>query len=189
MKKVLTLIVAFSLSFTYLSAQQDAEYSMYMFNGLYLNPAYAGSQDVISATALYRHQWVGIEGAPRSGSIAIHSPFKRDQYALGGVFSFDRLGKDQTYSFYLDYAYKLRFKKGLKLSFGIQAGGQYYKNNLTESVINTTDLAFANNRSLFLPNVGFGVYLYNKKFYVGASVPHILNMSLGEGWGVMQPTE
>ncbi len=182
MKKILTIVIAFLLGYSHLSAQQDAEYSMYMFNGLYLNPAYAGSQDVISTTALYRHQWVGIEGAPRSGSVAIHSPFRRDQYAIGGVFSFDKLGLDQTYSFYLDYAYRLRFKKGLRLSFGIQAGGQYYKNNLTEASLNTSDLSFANNRSLFLPNVGFGVYLYNKKFYIGASAPHVLNMSLGEGW-------
>jgi type IX secretion system PorP/SprF family membrane protein len=182
MKKILTIAVVLLYTYMSLSAQQDAEYSMYMFNGLYLNPAYAGSRDVISATALYRHQWVGIEGAPRSGSIAIHTPFKRDQYAIGGVFSFDKLGLNQTYSIYLDYAYKLRFKKGLRLSFGIQAGGQYYKNNLTEASINAADISFANNRNLFLPNVGFGVYLYNKKFYIGASVPHILNMSLSEKW-------
>lgn len=188
MKKHLILIlvcISFAIS---TQAQQDAQYSMYMFNGLYLNPAYAGSQEVISTTALYRHQWVGVEGAPRSASFAIHSPFKRDQYALGGIVSFDKLGLDQTYSAYLSYAYRLRFKKGMKLSFGIQAGGQYYQSNLQKADLPGTpfDISFSENRSLFLPNVGFGVYFYSKKFYAGVSVPHIINMSLSEAWSTSQ---
>lgn len=167
-----------------LSAQQDAEYSMYMFNGMYINPAYTGSQECVSITALYRHQWVGIQGAPRSGTIAVHSPLKKDQYALGGMINFDKLGLDNTVSGYIDYAYRLRFKNGMKLSFGIQAGGMYYNSKLTNADLPTNpyDISFTNNRNLFLPNMGFGVYLYSKKFYVGAAVPHILNMSLSENW-------
>jgi len=77
MKKLLILSLIISAGFLKLSAQQDAEYSMYMFNGMYINPAYTGSQECVSMTALYRHQWVGIEGAPRSGTFAIHSPLKK----------------------------------------------------------------------------------------------------------------
>jgi|688.fasta_scaffold16650_6 type IX secretion system PorP/SprF family membrane protein len=191
MKKLLILSLIISAGFLKLSAQQDAEYSMYMFNGMYINPAYTGSQECVSMTALYRHQWVGIEGAPRSGTFAIHSPLKKDQYALGGMINFDKLGLDNTVSAYVDYAYRLRFKNGTKLSFGIQAGGMYYNSRLKDANLptNPSDISFANNRSLFLPNIGFGVYLYSKKYYVGASVPHILNMSLAKNWSVKSDKE
>jgi type IX secretion system PorP/SprF family membrane protein len=185
MKKAIITLVVFLSGITVLYAQQDAEYSMYMFNGLYINPAYAGSHDVISATALYRHQWAGISGAPRSGSFSIHSPFRRDQYALGGILTFDRVGKPgenngvvETYNMYGDFAYRLRFKKGIKLSLGIQAGGMYYKSMLNNNTVDKNDAAFLTSTSKFLPNVGFGVYVYGKKFYAGVSVPHILNLGL-----------
>lgn len=184
MKKLLIFSFIICVSIIKMNAQQDAEYSMYMFNGMYVNPAYTGSQECVSMTALYRHQWVGIEGAPRSGTIAVHSPLKKDQYALGGMLNFDRIGLANTVSGYIDYAYRLRFKNGSKLAFGIQAGGMYYNSNLKDAILptNPVDVSFAFNRNLFIPNIGFGVYFYSKKYYVGASMPHILNMSLSEKW-------
>lgn len=184
MKKLLIFSFIICACIIKLSAQQDAEYSMYMFNGMYINPAYVGSQECMSVTALYRHQWAGIKGAPRSGTIALHSPLKKDQYALGGMINFDKLGLDNTVSGYVDYAYRLRFKNGIKLALGIQAGGMYYNARLRDAnlPVDPNDLSFANNRNLFLPNIGFGVYLYSKKYYFGASVPHILNMSLSKSW-------
>ncbi|MEI6312289.1 MAG: type IX secretion system membrane protein PorP/SprF [Bacteroidota bacterium] len=187
MKKLIIFSFIICVSIIKLSAQQDAEYSMYMFNGMYVNPAYTGSQECVSITALYRHQWVGIKGAPRSGTIAVNAPLKKDQYALGGMLNFDMLGLDKTVSGYIDYAYRLRFKNGTKLSLGIQAGGMYYHSSLTDAKlpIDPNDISFSADRNLFLPNVGFGAYLYSKKYYVGVSVPHILNMSLSKNWSTV----
>ena len=68
---------------TVTKAQQDPAYSMYMFNGLFLNPAYAGSQEVVDVMAILREQWVGVDGAPQTANISVHTPFRRDQYAAG----------------------------------------------------------------------------------------------------------
>jgi len=167
-------------------AQQDPEYNMYMFNGLYLNPAYAGSHDVISMTAIYRHQWAGIEGAPRSANLSVHSPLKRDQYALGLSISNDRLGLTNLFTVTPAFAYRIRITNDIKLSVGVQATLAYFQNRLSEANLydannpspNPVDNVFSSNKNLFVPNFGAGLYLYGKKFYFGFSVPHILPSSL-----------
>ena len=82
MRKLILFLTVISVT-GLVKAQQDPEYNMYMFNGLFLNPAYAGSHDVISTMAIYRHQWAGFDGAPRTANLSVHSPLKRDQYNLG----------------------------------------------------------------------------------------------------------
>ncbi len=165
-----------------LKAQQDAAYSMYMFNGMYINPAYAGSRDYAVIEALYRHQWVGVEGAPRSGSIGINSPFKKKQYALGAIYSFDKIGLTDMNSMYLSFAYRLRFKNNMKLAFGIQAGFTSYQNELSFADLPNQgavgDATFMVDESLFLPNFGFGIWFHHDRFYVGASIPHLLTPKL-----------
>lgn len=163
-------------------AQQDAAYSMYMFNGLYINPAFAGSRDYAVVEALYRHQWVGVEGAPRSASLGINSPFKKKQYAIGGIYSFDKIGLTDMNSMYLSYAYRLRFENNLKIAFGVQAGFTYYQNDLSLADLPdqgmNNDLSFAVDEQLFLPNFGFGILIHSDRFYIGASVPHLLTSNL-----------
>ena len=97
-------------------AQQDAQYSMYFFNGLYINPAYAGSKEVIDITAIYRHQWAGIQGAPRSASVGVNSPFRKDQNNIGVLLSTDHIGVTNTISLTAGYAYKVKFTKDFKLN-------------------------------------------------------------------------
>lgn len=183
MKKA-TLFLALSLT-TYLAkAQQDPEYNMYMFNGLYLNPAYAGSHDVISTTAIYRHQWVGIEGAPRTVNLSVHSPLRNDHYALGGTISNDRLGLTNVLTFTPAFAYRIRITDNIKLSLGVQATLAWFQNRLSEGLTydvnnpSVIDNVYSQNRNLFLPNFGAGVYLSGKRFFVGFSVPHMLPSSL-----------
>lgn len=164
-------------------AQQDAEYNMYMFNGLYLNPAYAGSHEVVSLTALYRHQWAGMDGAPRTANISVHSPFKRDQYALGLTIANDRLGLTNMFSATIPFAYRLRFNGEHRLAFGIQASFTYYQQRNTEAVLENQSLfdqSFSTNKNMFIPNFGAGVYAYGKRYYVGFSVPHLLPSSLAK---------
>ncbi len=163
------------------NAQQDAAYSMYMFNGLYLNPAYAGSKEFVSVRAIYRHQWTGFEGAPRTASFAIHTPFKQNQYAAGLWFTTDHLGVTDMNSIYGSFAYRFQLPKGIKLSLGLQAGVTVYNSNLPEAtIIDPADQTFAVARKLGVPNFGFGIYAYNKRWYAGFSIPHLINSSLNE---------
>ena len=165
-------------------AQQDPYNSFYMFNGLYVNPAYAGSRNVISMTALYRNQWAGLSGAPQTGSFAIHSPLKNERIALGGILTFDKIGETQTTSPYLSFAYRIPLgakQNGNWLSFGIQGGVTYYQNRLSQVATDqANDPQFSSDRNLWIPNFGAGIMAYGERYYVGASMPQILDMSLNE---------
>lgn len=167
-----------------LRAQQNAAYSMYMFNSQFINPAYAGSKDQLSLSANYRHQWAGMQGAPRTFGFGAHSPLKKMQYGMGLMLVHDRIGVSTFSSLYTQYAYRLRLGNDMKLAFGLQAGFTHYSPRYDELVLadagNGTDQAFANSQSLFLPNFGFGAYFSGKQFYVGLSVPHILTLSLSD---------
>jgi len=165
------------------SAQQDPGYTMYRFNNLIFNPACAGSRDALSVAAIYRWQWVNVPGAPRTGSFSIHSPLKNDHIGLGLTFTNDQIGVTQTNKIEASFAYRIGLgkQKKVKLCLGINAGATNYRSKLSEVDINGgagSDPNFSQNVSLWLPNVGFGVYAYSDKFFIGVSVPHILSNSL-----------
>lgn len=184
--KKLAIAVILGLSLSAAKAQQDPEYNMYMFNGLYINPAYAGSQEVISTMGIYRHMWVGIQGAPRTANISVHSPLRKDQYALGGTISNDRLGLTNVFTVTPAFAYRIRIKNDIKLALGVQVSLAHFQNRLSEGIgydvnnPNTVDNVFSQNLNLFVPNFGAGLYLSGKKFFVGFSVPHLLPSSLAK---------
>ncbi len=161
-----------------LSAQQDAMFTKYMFNQLAYNPAYAGSYDFMSINAIYRNQWWGIEGAPETQSFTIHSPIV-DRMGLGLSVVNDKIGATGSTSLNLAYAYHVPFKRG-KLGLAIQGGIMNWRANFNKLDIREfDDPAFENmTPNMWLPNVGAGVYYYAKRFYVGASVPHIINNDL-----------
>lgn len=187
MKKLLTTALIALAAFTGVKAQQDPAYSMYMFNGLFLNPAYAGSQEVISVMAIYRHQWAGLEGAPRTVTASVHTPLRRDQYALGLTLTNDRIGLANNFTATPSFAYRLRLKGDNRLCFGVQASFSYfYQNNGKAELadINNPDNAFSLNENLFVPNVGFGIYAYGKRYFIGASVPHLMPSQLRDKTGV-----
>ena len=183
----LLLTICYSL-FTTVNAQQDAQYSMYRYNGLYINPAYTGSREVVSMGASYRYQWVKIPGAPMTGSFAIHSPLKNERLAIGGIYTYDRIGVTQTNSANVSFAYRIPVgkKKKIKLCIGLSAGFDHYQAKLND--IATTDPNdpnfVGNNQSRWLPNVGFGMYVYSESFFVGASLPRLLTMKLNGKMGV-----
>ncbi|TVR78741.1 MAG: type IX secretion system membrane protein PorP/SprF [Chitinophagaceae bacterium] len=183
LKKSLLIL---GLVFTYFSfptfGQQDPQYSMYMFNGMSINPAYAGSREKISLTALYRHQWSGMDGAPRTISFNAHSPLLNDRIGLGLSVVNDRIGVTNTNHINGAYAYRLPTDIG-RLSFGIQGGFSHYNSRWSDLVLNDAgDNNFSSNSpNLFLPNFGFGIYLYDhNRYYVGVSAPQLLNNSLNE---------
>lgn len=195
MKKILSIRTFLLFAFCFLlfastSAQQDAQYSMYRFNGLYINPAYAGSHEVLNAMAIYRQQWVKIPGAPQSASVAIHSPLKNENIALGLIYNYDRIGVTKTNDVNVDFAYRLSIgkKKLVRLCFGISAGVTNYRTDM--STVATTDANdpnfIGNNVNRWLPNVGAGVYVYSDRFFAGISVPHILANKLDGSYSVFE---
>ena len=125
MKKLILSTLMLVAFFTGVKAQQDAAYSMYMFNGLFLNPAYAGSSEAISVMGIYRHQWAGLEGAPKTANISVHTPFRRDQYAIGLTLTNDKLGLSNNFSVTPAFSYRLRIKQS-RLCICIQASFSYF---------------------------------------------------------------
>lgn len=186
MKKVIITILGILWAMSSI-AQQDAQYSFYMFNNLYFNPAYAGKKEALHVEMLHREQWrffnLGdkIEGAPQSTSISIHSPFKRSNNALGFNFNNDIIGPYKTFDFNVDYAYRIPIGSKLKLSLGINGRYKLYQVEnirfLDPDLVGDEINKFPNINTF---NFGAGAYLWNKneRFYVGFSVPHLLNNRL-----------
>lgn len=164
-----------------IKAQQDAQFSQYMFNTLAINPAYAGRAELLNASALYRAQWVGFEGAPQTQTLTANTALKNKSLALGGSLYNDVIGPEQRFGFYGDFAYRIKFPKS-KLSFGVSAGFDIFQGKFSSlSLIETNDQAFINDvKGKFMPNVGFGVYYYSEKFYVGLSSPKLIQNSIYE---------
>jgi type IX secretion system PorP/SprF family membrane protein len=159
-----------------LKAQQDAMYTQYMFNTLAINPAYAGSRNVLSATALYRNQWTGIEGAPKTGTLSIDAPIFNNKIGIGFQLFTDKLGVTQTTGGVLSAAYRIRMNTGT-LSFGIQGDLNQFTSNLTDiplTSLQSYDPAFANNINKTLFNFGTGAYYNTDKFYIGLSAQDIM---------------
>lgn len=156
-------------------AQQQFIYTQYMFNGLAVNPAYAGTQEAISVTAFSRWQWAGFEGAPRTQTFSIHSPMPNNKVGLGFLATNDQIGVTSRQAIDLMYAYHIAFGK-LRVSMGLQAGFTYYAENLDKlSLDNKSDNVFTQSAHVFLPNTGAGIFVYGDRGYVGFSIPELMN--------------
>jgi type IX secretion system PorP/SprF family membrane protein len=171
------LIGALSVSYQTF-AQQEAMFSQYMFNILAINPAYAGSRDVLSLTTLGRYQWVGVEGAPKTFTFSIDSPIKNEKMGLGLQVTRDEVGLQKNTGLYLTYAYRIKVGPRSTLSFGVQGGATNVRWTLSDAqnLSNPNDYVFlgANDQNNILPNVGGGIYLSNDKGYIGVSCPQIM---------------
>jgi len=176
MKKFFFIAVLFSAMLN-MHGQHDNLYSQYMFNGLLVNPAYAGSNEVLNATLVNRSQWVGFDGAPRTSTFSLHTPLKSKKINVGITFTNDCYGITTQNKINAIYAYRLFFKKS-SLSFGLQVGIDFIKNNW--NLIQTTtpgDQVFnAQYSQQNVPQSGFGIYYKAQKFYVGISSPDLLSI-------------
>ncbi len=169
------LIVFIILLCSTLVAQQKTVLSQYMFNGQVLNPAYSGVHEKLSATALYRNQWVNLEGAPTIQTITINSGFQRNRNGVGLMISNDQLGIHRDLSVYASYSYKIKFNNGA-LSMGLQAGFNHLKSDFTQlNLKNPGGPILVGDRGEFNPNFGAGLFYYSDIAYVGISVPYILS--------------
>lgn len=162
-------------------AQQDAMYSQYMFNTLAINPAYAGSRNVLSATALLRKQWVGIDGAPQTVTFSMDAPVSSKNIGLGLQIVNDKIGITNSTGVFGSYSYKIHTNNGT-LALGLQAGADNYRADYASSSLNDpslppppSDPAFKQNIDKVFLNFGAGVYYSTDKWYVGLSSPQLLN--------------
>jgi type IX secretion system PorP/SprF family membrane protein len=173
----LFLLIA-SMAFSSMAQQRPIQ-SLYMFDPLLLNPAYAGTQLQLSATAIYRNQWVNFDGAPKTFTATSHMGFKQNRVGLGFIAGRDQIGVHDETSLYFAYSYKLplsRFNKSQSLSFGVQGGFNSLRSDYTLTISREDD-KYGVFRS-FNPNFGAGIFYRNKSSYVGFSVPYFLNSEI-----------
>lgn len=171
-----TRIVLFVLMFTGVVsyAQQDAQFTQYMYNTININPAYAGSRGAMSIFALHRTQWVGLDGAPITNTISINTPLNSSNLGLGVSVINDKIGPTNETAISADLSYTIPMSETYKLSFGIKATANLFDLNVNKlNPENPVDPSLQNFNK-FTPNIGAGVYLHSDKAYVGLSIPNFI---------------
>jgi type IX secretion system PorP/SprF family membrane protein len=174
MKKVF-LIAILAVASLSTRAQQDILLTQYMFNHLLVNPGYAGSQEYMAATALYRNQWVGWDNAPTTEVVSLHGPLGITNLGWGGMISHDHEGVIDRTNVYANFAYHLKLNEKFKLGMGLRGGTGIFTRKTPSKVWDTTDPKYMDNVSNILPNLGAGLYLYSNKFYAGLSAPEVIS--------------
>ncbi len=176
MSKKIVFICLLLLAAVRMNAQHRAMYSQYMFNGFILNPAYAGSNDGLIAGVLYRNQWTGLDGAPKTACVYAHTPLKNKKINLGMSFISDKYGITNKNKFNIAYSYRITFPKG-DLFFGAQGGINFLHDRWNEIQTTTAgDKTFiGQDQATALPEAGFGVYYKSEKYYAGLSAPSLLS--------------
>lgn len=177
MKKRYIIIIASILFGSVLTstAQQDPQYTQYMYNTQVVNPAYAGSREAISFAGLYRSQWVGLDGAPKSATLTVHSPIGFSNVGLGLSIVRDEIGpSEETYA-NIDFSYTIQTSDIGKLAFGLKAGANVLNIDFTKLNISDPGDVFENNVDNKVNlQLGAGLYYYTDKFYAGLSVPNFI---------------
>lgn len=178
-KTFLVLVAVLSLNSVF--AQQESQYTQYMYNPTLINPGYAGSRGVTSIFGIHRSQWIGLEGAPKTSAISAHTPFEAKNVGLGVSFLHESIGPQTFNNIMIDFAYLLKFETST-LALGIKGMAGFYnfdKNKL--HLYQGNDAAFEQKPNAFYPNVGVGAYWYSDKYYLGVSVPTLLNTKTFKG--------
>ena len=176
-KQKLFLLLLLVPTTSFIWSQQEAAFSLYMFNHQSINPAYVGAQEYTQITVLNRAQWNGIIGAPETQAISLGHQFKNKNLGLGFSSIVDKIGPVQNTNASLDLAYHLPLNdKNLRLGLGLKLSGRSYQlDNSMLTPFDSSDKVFTEPiNSKFLPNVGFGAYLHNEKFYIGIALPYLL---------------
>ena len=182
MKTVLKTGLVIWMVFASIGFSQDnsSYYSQYWINGLAINPAYTGSRETLSLLAQYQKKWTGIEGAPTSQIFSAHAPMKKDRIALGLLVVNQSYGIMKSTNASLNYAFRFRAGKG-KMSLGLKAGISMENEDLTalqNGLADPTDPAFMPTANQAVrPGIGFGLYYYTEKLYLGFSIPEMINYS------------
>ncbi|WP_298487680.1 type IX secretion system membrane protein PorP/SprF [uncultured Maribacter sp.] len=178
MKKIYMTLLLTLTSIGGLIAQQDAQYTQYMYNTMSVNPAYAGSRGVFSITGLHRSQWVGLDGAPTTQTLNFNTPVSK-RVGIGLSVVNDEIGNGTNQDTYFDavFSYTIPTSDTGKLSFGLKAGGHLLNidfNKLRNYNPALNPAGYQDIDRKFSPNFGAGIYYHTDKFYAGLSVPNFL---------------
>ncbi|WP_421150937.1 type IX secretion system membrane protein PorP/SprF [Seonamhaeicola sp. NFXS20] len=168
------LLLSYMLLTTTLQAQQESQFTQYMYNTVSINPAYAGNRGSLSLLGLYRNQWVGLEGAPETMNFTVHSPIGVRGVGLGMGFTSDKIGPSSESIVSADFSYTIEFSEKTQLSFGIKGGISLIDINPNRLLIynpNDYDLEFNSSSS---PIIGVGFFLHSEDWYLGVSSPNLL---------------
>jgi len=159
-----------------MNAQQDPQFTQYMYNTVAINPAYAGSRGMLSIFGIHRAQWIGLEGAPTTTGTSIHTPLNDSRIGLGVSMLQDAIGPSNKQTLSADFSYTISTSENYKLSFGLKGTASLFSIDYTKlNRFDINDPRFLNNISnQFSPNIGAGLYLHSKQFYAGISVPFML---------------
>jgi len=176
-KLILLLIASFLLTVKQASAQQDAQFSQYMFNGIYINPAYAGYKEVLNLHSFYRTQWTGINGAPKSISLAVDAIANNGNVGLALQVASDKLGAQSNLNVYANYAYRIRMNNDgtSRLAFGLGVGMAQL--GIDGALLNPNDpepFQPVGVQSTIVPDARAGVYFANDRVYAGLSADNLI---------------
>lgn len=178
MKKIYFAITFALICLAQTQAQQDPQYTQYMYNMNVVNPAYAGSKENLAIGLLYRSQWVGIDDAPKTGTLSIHSPVGKN-VGMGLSVVSDQIGPVEENNVYADFSYTINLGGEHKLAFGLKAGATFQEIGLFNNIGNgyvpdANDEAFSQNTTGTHLNIGSGLFYYTDKYYVSFSIPNML---------------
>ncbi|AJH15723.1 hypothetical protein MODO_3616 [Myroides odoratimimus] len=159
-----------------MQAQQDPQYTQYMYNTSNINPAYAGTRGNLSIFGNYRTQWVGLDGAPKTANLSVSTPLGDSGLGLGVNYMNDRIGAMDENNISVDLSYAIDVNQDYKLAFGLKATANLLNVDYTRlNIYSGKDpVAMTNIDNQFSPNIGAGLYLYSEKSYLGLSVPNFL---------------
>lgn len=174
-----TIVLLFFLLLSFLvQAQQDSQYTQYMYNTVSVNPAYAGSRGVTSIFLLHRTQWVGLDGAPVTNTVSINKPIGFTNMGYGISFINDRIGVSDENTISVDFSYSIQTSEDYKISFGIKGSANMLSVDYTRLTIRHPEDELlskqANIDNRLSPNFGAGVYWHSDRNYIGLSVPNFL---------------
>ncbi|MFD2518949.1 PorP/SprF family type IX secretion system membrane protein [Salinimicrobium flavum] len=175
MKKIYPIIILLFISVG-TSAQQLPQFTQYMYNTISINPAYAGNRDALSVVGLHRSQWAGIDGAPKTQTLSIHSPLRNEKVGLGLSIINDNIGYENYTYAYADFSYTINLSPSTTLSMGLKGGMSYY--NLEEELmVDVPNDPFFRGDTFnrWTPNFGAGLYLSSQDWYLGLSAPKFIN--------------
>lgn len=177
MKKISPLLLLLLFAYVNSYAQQQPQFTQYMYNTIAVNPAYAGSRDALSIIGLNRNQWAGFDGGPQTQTLSIHSPLRNEKVGLGLSLIKDKLGYEDFTSVYADFSYTIKTSDKVELSFGLKGGATYYKIDNELYNLENPDPYFDENNKFnrWNMNIGAGALLHSNKWYFGLSAPRIIN--------------
>lgn len=174
-RRITISLIVLTIVYTGAFAQFEAGYTQYMFNGLAINPAYAGSHQSLDISLISRFQSPAVDGTPNTQTLAMHSGIKNKKIGVGLMVITDKIGVTRQTGIYASFAYKIKFKQST-LSLGLQGGATSIKSDYSQLLVKQPgDPLAAGDIKELQPNVGAGIYYHSKYFYAGLSMPQMID--------------